>query len=304
MIYSVRCQLTQYDSILKFLSFLSYFHIELHFSCISRKRSTAISRLDAENCVIEDNSVDEPGRKRRKANDVQLERETLSAFHPLSPQQMEMNVSSSPVSDKQGSGPKTRSESPVLKKPRYASASLSPIPPLSSTTSVTSMDRPFPATSWKKLILPSSKAPDIAPTDSDESNMADVAEPGDLPVLHEPKESNLESQCTGDEASGVQMRKLNTIRLPDILLDDDSASTSGGSVISIPLVSSCNTSLRSSPVSPTPKQQLLSRLRRQYTSGRSPLPGESWEKLKKRVLKDDVSPCTYCNSEPVRVQVL
>ena len=290
---------TQYDNILEFLSLLSCFHLSFTFSCISRKRSTAVSRLDSENCLNEDNSVDEPGKKRRKANNVQLERETLSAFQPLSPQQMEINVSSSAVCDKQELEPKIRSESPALKKPRYASASLSPIPPLSSATSVTSMDRPLPATSWKKLILPSSKAPDVAPTDSDEPN---VDEQGDLPVLNEPKELNLESLCTGNETSSVQMRKLNTIRLPDILLDDDdTASTSGGSVISIPLVSSCNTSLRSSPVSPTPKQQLLSRLRRQYTSGRSPLPGESWEKLKKRVLKDDVSPSTHCNSQTKHV---
>ena len=143
-----------------------------------------------------------------------------------------------------------------------------------------------PVTQWKKLTLPSSLQQEEPSTE------VVAVEHNGLVNKSLYNESLPESERMRKESGAVSM-KTNTIRLPEILTDTDSISSSEGqsstytSRASTPALDS---SLQPSPISPTPKQQLLMRLRRRYTSGLSPAPAESWDKFKGRLLNKEVCP--------------
>ena len=146
-----------------------------------------------------------------------------------------------------------------------------------------------PVTQWKKLTLPSN-------LQQEEPSTEVVAlEHNGLVNKSLYSESLPESEHTRKESGAVSI-KTNTIRLPEILTDTDSVSSSEGqsstctSRASTPALDS---SLQPSPISPTPKQQLLMRLRRRYTSGLSPAPAESWDKFKRRLLNKEVCANVY-----------
>jgi hypothetical protein len=246
----------------------------------SRKRSTAADKIDFENSVNEASIEDGPGRKRRKENSIEIERES-SAFQPFSPQATEQAASPNPkaVDSRELNSTVVVQCFPAAKKPKYKSTSLSP-PSVSSNQSSSAPSQTPASTSWKTLVLPNSKVPK-SPQNGTES--CDLVMSENHPELAA-QDSNLE--LAKPKSTTASTQRTNTIRLPEIFLDDDGSLSGRGSSASTPLITSGSTSLRSSPVSPPPHQQLLTRLRRQYTSGRSPRPGESWEGIKKRVLTD------------------
>ena len=141
-----------------------------------------------------------------------------------------------------------------------------------------------PVTQWKKLTLPSNL--------QEEGRSAEglALKQDDHVSKSVYNGSSSEREHTKKEGGAVSVR-TNTIRLPDILTDTESVSSTDeqtstyGSRTSTPALDS---SLQPSPISPTPKQQLLMRLRRRYTSGLSPAPVESWDRYKSRLLSKEV----------------
>ena len=147
-----------------------------------------------------------------------------------------------------------------------------------------------PVTQWKKLKLPN---PNQLREEERGAEAVASKHNDDVSKLFPPSGSLSENERTKKEDSVGSVRS-STIRLPEILIDTDSISSSDEqsstytSRASTPLLDS---SLHSSPISPTPKQQLLMRLRRRYTSGISPAPAESWDRFKSRLLNKEVRVC-------------
>lgn len=153
-----------------------------------------------------------------------------------------------------------------------------------------------PVTHWKKLTLPNPNQL------REEERSTEAVEPKHSDDVSEsksfPPRGSLSEREQARKEDNVGSVRSNTIRLPEILLDTDSISSSDEqssaytSRASTPLFDS---SLHSSPISPNPKQQLLMRLRRRYTSGVSPAPVESWDRFRSRLLNKEVCVCS-CNS--------
>lgn len=141
-----------------------------------------------------------------------------------------------------------------------------------------------PVTQWKKLTLPSNlqkEEPSTEVVALEHNGLVNKSLYG---------ESLPESEHTGRESGAVSI-KTNTIRLPEILTDTDSVSSTedqSSTYTSRASTPALDSSLQPSPISPTPKQQLLMRLRRRYTSGLSPAPAESWDRFKRRLLNKEV----------------
>ena len=147
-----------------------------------------------------------------------------------------------------------------------------------------------PVTQWKKLTLPSS-------LQEEEHSPEAVAL---KQYEHVSKSfyggSSSENKHTRKEGGASSVR-TNTIRLSDILTDTESVSSTdeqSSTYTSRASTPTLDSSLQPSPISPTPKQQLLMRLRRRYTSGHSPAPVESWDKFKSRLLSKEVR--TYAHT--------
>lgn len=263
-------------------------------SLLHRKRKTALTHSLAgdENIQLLTEGVDQPSSKRRKQEVEQEEEEAGigrntrgSAFLPVS-QSAQMDAATQ-NSDTPPSLNASHSESSSVMVEDHTEQNMHVTALPHTVPSWHKLSTP-PVTQWKKLTLPSNLREEERSTET-------VALKHDDQVSKLlPSGSSSESEHARKEDGAVSI-KTNTIRLPEILIDTDSVSSTDEqsstytSRASTPVLDS---SLQPSPISPNPKQQLLMRLRRRYTSGLSPAPVESWDRLKSRLLNKEVHECT------------
>lgn len=257
-----------------------------------RKRKTALAcpLAGEENLQLLTMSMDQPSSKRRKQVEEEEEDEAgigcsarRSAFLPVS-QSVQMDVGAQSGDTPTSSLNVSVSESSsVSVEDHWEQNTYIAAQQQCPTPSWHKLATP-PVTQWKKLTLPSNYQ-------EEERSAEGLALKQDDHVSKSVYNgSSSESEHTKKEGGAVSVR-TNTIRLPDILTDTESVSSTDeqtntySSRTSTPALDS---SLQPSPISPTPKQQLLMRLRRRYTSGLSPAPVESWDRYKSRLLNKEV----------------
>lgn len=268
-------------------------------SLLHRKRKTALthSLVGDENVQLLTEGVDQPSSKRRKQEVEQEEEEggigcnhtRGSAFLPVT-QSAQMDVATQ-NSDTLPSVSASHSESSSVMVEDHTELSIHATGLQHTVPSWHKLSTP-PVTQWKKLTLPSNLREEERSTETVAVNH------GDQGSKSLPSGSLSESKHARKEDGAASIR-TNTIRLPEILIDTDSVSSTdeqSSTYTSRASTPTLDSSLQPSPISPNPKQQLLMRLRQRYTSGLSPAPVESWDRVKSRLLNKEVRGCTtHCS---------